>query len=151
MNKVLFGEQNIILDLDAKDKQDALLQMTKKMESLGVVSDTKQFLEYVKTRESYSTTGIGNGIAIPHGKGDVVQETSVLFARLLHPIQWDSVDGEPVSLIFLMAVPNSDAGSEHLKTLAYISGRLMDETIIQNLKVATIKSDIVNLFTFEQE
>jgi PTS system nitrogen regulatory IIA component len=84
-------------------------------------------------RERLGTTGVGNGIAIPHGKLSTLDRLHGLFARLDHPIDFDAIDERPVDLIFLLLAPES-AGADHLKALARVSRLLRDKTACEKLR-----------------
>ncbi|MDB7773082.1 PTS sugar transporter subunit IIA [Lactiplantibacillus plantarum] len=139
-------EKNIVIGLDASSKEDAIAKLAQVMEENGTVSNAEAFQQDVLYRESLTTTGIGNGIAIPHGKSDSVTAASLVFAKTVKPIEWQSLDGSQVSIIFLMAVRHRDEGKEHLKMLANISGSLMDDNFVKQIKKENDPKKLVEIF-----
>ena len=107
ISKVLKKER-IVLNLKAQTKEDALRALTDVLYDTGALSDKEGFLSDVLAREAVSTTGIGNQIAIPHGKSSNVKETTVAIGRLQTETEWQSVDDKPVKLIVLLAVNEND-------------------------------------------
>lgn len=103
------------------------------------------FYNSVMDREKLSTTGIGFNIAIPHGKSCAVSEPTVAFARLTKGVDWDSLDGEPVQIVFLLSVPIASSSNEHLKILAALSRKLMHEDFKGKLFHITDKREMFNL------
>ena len=97
-------------------------------------------------RESQITTGIGNNIAIPHGKSSTVNVASLMFAKTTKPLEWNSLDGSKVSIIFLMAARERDTGKEHLKMLATVAGKLMDDDFVKEIKAENDPDKLVNIF-----
>jgi nitrogen PTS system EIIA component len=95
--------------------------------------DERRIFETLLQRERLGSTGIGHGIAIPHGKLAKIERIFGLFARLDKPIDFDSLDGEPVDLIFLLLAPES-AGADHLKALALIARLLRDANVAKKLR-----------------
>ena len=93
----------------------------------------RSIFDVLLERERLGTTGVGKGIAIPHGKMAELDRLYGMFARLEHPIDFDAVDDQPVDLIFLLLAPES-AGADHLKALARVSRLLRDKTICEKLR-----------------
>ena len=126
-------KDRIILGLDAKDKADALNQMTEILYKSGALADQKAFLDDVTAREAVSTTGIGNGIAIPHGKSANVNETTVAVARLKNEVEWESVDDLPVKFVVLLAVNEADKTGVHVRLLSQMARKLASEETCKRL------------------
>lgn len=137
----LFDKKLIFLDYDSKNKKDILKNLSKELENLGYVDSNKKFSKALLEREKHSTTGIGFNIAIPHGKSSSVHEPFVVFAKPKEPLEWESLDDEPVEMIFLIGVSEQSA-NEHLKILQKLSISLMDEKFRENLKNAKSKEEI---------
>jgi PTS system nitrogen regulatory IIA component len=97
-------------------------------------------------REKLGTTGVGTGIAIPHGKLPDLDKLHGMFARLEHPIDFEAIDEQPVDLIFLLLAPES-AGADHLKALARVSRLLRDSDACESLRKAESSDDIYSLLT----
>lgn len=109
--------------------------MAAKLEKTGYVNDLDTYLAAVMKREDISNTGLGMGVAIPHGKSSVVNKACVAFGRSREGIDYQSDDGEPVYLLFLIAAPD-EASNEHLKILANISRKLIHEQVRNDLRIA---------------
>jgi len=130
----LIRPEGVIASLRAKSKKHALQEMADKAAAL-TGCDARQIFETLLQRERLGSTGVGRGIAIPHGRLEGLQRIVSVFARLEEPIPFDSLDDEPVELIFLLLAPEQ-AGADHLKALARISRLLRDPVTIENLKVS---------------
>ena len=144
------GELNINmikLNLEAKDKKEVIEKLAYILEEEGKLSDKKLYIEDVLDREKESTTGVGRLVAIPHGKSDGVKETSIVFARLNEGVEWDSLDGQPVKLVFLLAVKKQDACDTHLRILSKIAMNLMEDDFIDGLLSADNEEEIFNLIS----
>jgi multiphosphoryl transfer protein len=89
--------------------------------------------EVVWRRESAYSTGLGHGFAIPHCKSDAVSANSIAILKLRNPIEWGSLDGKAVQVVILLAVRESDAGNSHMKALAKLARKLMDEKFREHL------------------
>lgn len=140
------SEDNIVIGLDAKTQFEAISQLAGILEKNGNISDAEAFTKDVLERESMTTTGIGNNIAIPHGKSTSVKHASLVFAKNKTPLEWNSLDGSKVSIIFLMAVSPGDAGNDHLEMLARLSGRLMDDDFVAAIKAEDDPKKILEIF-----
>ena len=127
-------EQDLIdLRLTCKDKTSVIRKLAQRLQQAGRIDQGYEFVEAVEARETVTSTGIGFGLAIPHGKSDAVKRASVAFGRCATDIEWQSHDGAPVRLVFLIAVPKLAADNQHLKILALLSRRLMHEEFRQRL------------------
>lgn len=140
-------KDRIILGLDAKDKADALNQMTEILYKSGALADQKAFLDDVTAREAVSTTGIGNGIAIPHGKSANVNETTVAVARLKNEVEWESVDDLPVKFVVLLAVNEADKTGVHVRLLSQMARKLASEETCKRLLNAETTDEVINIFS----
>ena len=96
-------------------------------------------------REKTGSTGIGFGVAIPHGKSAGVSKPGLAFAKLSRPIDWDSLDGQPVSIIFMIAVPEEATSNEHLQILIEISRKLINEDFRNRLLVVDDQQELSHL------
>lgn len=135
----------INFDLKTTDKQAAISELANTFLTKGVVTNDSVYLEAVMKREEESTTGIGFGVAIPHGKSAAVAEPSLAFGRSQAGIQYDSMDGKPVHLMFLIAVPET-SNDEHLRILSKLSRKLMHEDVRQKLMTVTDAEEIYQIF-----
>ena len=122
----------VLPHVKAQNKKHLLQELSQHMAGL-VAIDHRIIFETLHTREKLGSTGIGHGIAIPHGKLSSISGVYGLFARLTSPIPYDSVDGEPVDLVFVLLAPDH-AGADHLKALARISRLLREKDTITKLR-----------------
>ena len=125
-------KQSISLNGAPKDKKEALDQVVDLMAKSGKINDVEAYRQRVYAREEESTTGIGEGIAIPHGKCDAVTKPGLAAMVVKDGVDFDSLDGEPVHLIFLIAAPNTE-DNIHLDVLSKLSVLLMDEQFTADL------------------
>lgn len=116
----------IKLDLVSRNKKDVLEEMVDLLVSAGKVKDKKKVVEVLLEREELGSTGIGQGVAIPHGKTDTVEGLIAAFGLSREGVQFDTLDGDPVTIFFLLLAPHNASGL-HLKSLAKISGLLKDK------------------------
>ncbi len=145
----LLNECFIDLDLHVDSKQEAIDRLSGLLSTSGKVSDQTHFVKAVLEREKLGSTAIGAGIAIPHARANTVNEVSIAFARSDSGIDFNSVDGDPVHLIFLLAAP-IESGSLYLKLLARISRLLRYQDLIDDLKKATSKEEVVKIIASKE-
>ncbi len=131
----LITSAGICLNAGANDKQDALHQITELMNKQGNVADLEKYRQAVLAREKESSTGVGEGIAIPHAKTSAVNKPGLAAMVVPNGVDFDSLDGAPVKLIFLIAAPEK-AENTHVDMLSRLSEMLMDETFRANLLAA---------------
>jgi len=128
----LLSTEGVIANLKASSKKQSLQNLAKKAaENTGL--HERVIFEVLMERERLGTTGVGNGIAIPHGKLSNLDQLYGLFARLESPIDFQAIDEQPVDLIFLLLAPES-AGADHLKALARVSRLLRDKKTCEKLR-----------------
>ncbi|HHY41780.1 MAG TPA: PTS transporter subunit EIIA [Thermoanaerobacterales bacterium] len=133
-------DRNIIrVNLEANSKDDVLKKMSQILYENKYISDIDGFLKDIYLREKEGITGIGNGIAIPHGKSKSVKKIGVAIANLKEEIDWETLDGKKVKTIFLFCV-NDDSNSDkvHLTLLSRIAAKLADDQLL--LKITNAKS-----------
>lgn len=128
----LLSSEAVIPALKASTKKQAIQHLAAQAADLWRLAERDVF-ETLLQRERLGSTGIGNGIAIPHGKLPAIHQPVGLFARLEKPIDFDSVDGEPVDLMFLLLAPE-EAGADHLKALARVARVLRDPAVTAQLR-----------------
>lgn len=141
----LLKNETIQLQLEAGTRDATIEKMVDSLVGAGFVTDAKAYVDAVITRESTGSTGIGFGVAIPHGKSKGVASPGLAFARLSNPVDWNSMDGKPVSMVFLIAVPEEQAGNEHLKILVALSRKLIHQEFRDQLAGAETAQDIFNI------
>ena len=140
-------KEHIALGLSAASKEEVLEKLIDLLCKNGALSDKKAFTEDVMERERVSSTGIGNSIAIPHGKSANVIETTAAIARLEKPITWSSADGEPVSFVVLLAVNENDKGVTHVKLLSQMARKLASEETCKRLMDAADADEVIGIFS----
>ena len=121
----LLDQRSILLDAAPKTKSEALDQIVDLMAKSGKIRDLEAYRKQVYLREEESTTGIGEGIAIPHGKCSAVERPGLAAKVVKDGVDFESLDGEPVTLIFLIAAPNTE-DNVHLDVLSKLSVLMMD-------------------------
>ena len=141
----ILNQNCVATSLNATSKKQALHELARKAaEYTGI--EERAIFDVLLERERLGTTGVGSGIAIPHGKLPNLEKLFGCFARLENPIEFDSVDNEPVDLIFLLLAPES-AGADHLKALARISRILRNSVNCDKLRTAQTSDNIYTLLT----
>lgn len=140
----LLTKETIAMDLSASDKNGVIDELVNQLDSAGKLSDIAQFKEAIHNRESQSITGIGEGIAIPHAKVAAVTSPAIAFGKSKEGVDYQSLDGQPAHLFFMIAAPEGGAQT-HLDALAKLSGILMDDTVRENLLQANSKEEILRI------
>jgi PTS system nitrogen regulatory IIA component len=136
----LLSPEGVIPNLRVTGKKQALQELARRASELSGASERAIF-DVLLERERLGTTGVGNGIAIPHGKLPGLSRLYGMFARLEQPIPFEAIDEQPVDLIFLLLAPEG-AGADHLKALARVSRLLRDRGICDKLR-GTDKADAI--------
>ena len=140
----LLSKDGIELNVNAKDKNDIINKMTKLMLKTGRITDLNAYTELVLKREEEGSTGVGEGIAIPHGKGDCVTEPGLVAMVVPNGVEYDALDGKPVNLLFMIAAPNT-SDNVHLDVLSRLSTMLMDTEFKNKLISAKSKEEFLNI------
>lgn len=138
----LLKKDTVIIDLVAKSKAAAIEEMALKLYDAGRLNSLEDFKQAILKRESQSTTGIGEGIAIPHAKTDAVKIPAIAFAKSLGGVDYESLDGQPAHLLFMIAA-SAGANNEHLETLSRLSSLLMDANFRQELLAASTEEEVI--------
>jgi PTS system nitrogen regulatory IIA component len=137
--------EGVVPNLRATSKKQALQDLARRAAEITGLAERAIF-DVLIERERLGTTGVGNGIAIPHGKLASLNRIYGLFARLEKPVDFDSIDEQPVDLIFLLLAPES-AGADHLKALARISRLLRDKAVCEKLRGTETAEGLYALLT----
>lgn len=140
----LLDARSIRLNAAPANKKEALDQVIDLMLKSGKINDEAAYRESVYARENEGTTGIGEGIAIPHGRGDSVSGPGLAAMVVKNGVDFESLDDEPVHLIFLIAAPNTK-DNIHLDVLSKLSTLLMDEIFVSNLKNAKTVEEFLSI------
>jgi len=146
----LLDKRSISLDAAPADKKATLDMAVELMAKSGKLSDVEQYRAQVYAREEESTTGIGEGIAIPHGKCDAVKTPGLAAMVIKNGVDYDSLDGEPVTLLFLIAAPNTK-DNVHLDVLSKLSVMLMDENFTTSLRNAKSVEEFLQIIDAADE
>ncbi len=141
----LVAPNAIVPALKVNGKKQAIQELSARAARLTGQNERLIF-ETLMQREKLGSTGVGNGIAIPHGKLPKLERLVGLFARLDRPIDFESLDGQPVDLIFLLLAPEA-AGADHLKALARVSRLLRNQSVCEKLRAAADSSALYSLLT----
>ena len=140
----LLKEGGIALNIKVNNKEEAINKLVDLMDSTGNLSDKEVFKKAVLVREELSTTGIGDGIAIPHGKNKVVKRAGLSAMVVKNGVDYDSLDGQPAKLFFMIAAPDA-ADNLHIEVLSRLSTILMDETFRERLINVESKIEFLQL------
>lgn len=141
----LLDVDGVMPKLSVASKKQALQELAKRAATISGC-DARRVFDALLERERLGTTGVGNGIAIPHGRFDDLKRLYGLFARLEKPVDFDAVDDQPVDLIFLLLAPES-SGADHLKALARVSRLLRDSGACDKLRGSDSADAIYGLLT----
>lgn len=141
----LINSDSVVATLKVGSKKQALQELAQIAENVTGIS-SRDIFGTVLQRERLGSTGVGQGIAIPHGKLDELDRLFAIFARLDTPISFDAMDDQPVDLIFMLLAPES-AGADHLKALARISRTLRDPSVTQKLRDSASAAEIYSILT----
>ncbi|WP_417688240.1 PTS IIA-like nitrogen regulatory protein PtsN [Roseibium sp.] len=141
----LLTKEAVVAGLKVKSKKQAIQELAAKAAELTGLSE-REIFDTLLQRERLGSTGVGNGIAIPHGKLTRLDHLVGLFARLDKPVDFDALDDQPVDLVFLLLAPEG-AGADHLKALARIARQLRDGGVTEGLRSSTDVDDIYSLLT----
>jgi len=140
----LIKKEFIIEELKSKTKKEVLLELSEVFLQGDVTVNCDAMVEVLLDREKLGSTGIGDGIAIPHGKLPGLENLIVSFGRTVEGIDFDSLDGKPVHIFFLLMAPENSAG-QHLKALAKISRMLKEDVFRKELMEAKTSDEIYSL------
>lgn len=141
----LLRKDVMLLDLQATEKTAVIEEMIKSLVVHGYVTDFEIFKEGILARESLTSTGLGDGIAMPHSKNSAVKEATVLFAKSNKGVDYESLDGQPTDLFFMIAAPEG-ANDTHLAALAELSQYLMKDGFADKLRKVSSPDEVIALF-----
>lgn len=145
----ILGKDAIVLDLKVGSKKQLLQALSERAAELTNLS-AREIFDTILQREKLGSTGVGNGIAIPHGKFDKFENIFGVFARLHAPIDFDALDEKPVDVVFLLLAPES-AGADHLKALSRIARVLRDPQRLAALRSAQAESGLYELLVSDTQ
>lgn len=142
--KDVLSIENININIKGSTKKEVIDEMVQSLYDLGNINSIEDFKKDIYLREEEGITGIGKGIAIPHGRGESVVKTSIMVGRADHPIEWEACDDEPVRFVIMFAVRNVDM-SQHIVLLSKVAVLLCDDDIINQLMISKSKEEIYNI------
>src|SRR5690625_575473 len=140
----LLTKETIHLSLTSTMKADTIEEMVTVLDTAGTLNDRDEFKQAILNREAQSTTGVGDGIAIPHAKTDAVKQPTIAFGRSIPGVDYEALDGQPSHLFFMIAATEG-ADNLHLQTLARLSTILLKEEVRQQLMEAEIADDVLQI------
>ena len=146
----LLNKKVMLLDLQATTKEAAIDEMINSLVENGVVTDFDVFKAGIMGREAQTSTGLGDGIAMPHSKNAAVKEATVLFAKSNKGVDYESLDGQPTDLFFMIAAPEG-ANDTHLAALAELSKYLMQDGFADRLRKVTSPDEVIVAFNTGEE
>lgn len=146
----LLNKKVMLLDLQATTKEAVIDEMINSMVDNGVVTDFDVFKAGIMAREAQTSTGLGDGIAMPHSKNAAVKEATVLFAKSNKGVDYESLDGQPTDLFFMIAAPEG-ANDTHLAALAELSKYLMQDGFADRLRKVTSPDEVIAAFNTGEE
>ena len=141
----LLSPDLMIMDLKATTQEEAIKEMADLEVKQDVVNNEDEFIKSIWAREKESTTGIGDGIAMPHARNKYINRAAVLFAKSPKGIDYNSLDGQPVHLFFMITAP-AGADNTHLQALAKLSSLLINPDVVNALKAATKPEEVIDIF-----
>lgn len=147
----LTNDNLIFLNSDFKNKKEILDFFIQKLYDEGKITSKEEFLASVMEREGQGATGIGEGLAIPHGKSEAVKEASFAVATLNNDMEWETLDEEPVNLVILLAIPKSEQGSTHVDLLAKLTTKLADDDFRDELVASNNPAEFIEKLNIGEE
>ncbi len=150
MGEILYSSESVIVDLSISSQKQLFQEMAKAIiDANGLDVTVRDIVSAAVERERLGSTGVGNGVALPHARIDGIDQVMVGFARLTEPLDFDSVDNRPVDLVAFLLAP-SDAAGAHLRALARVSRQLRREEKRAKLRAAPDAQSLFTLLTSDQ-
>lgn len=144
--KEFLSKDLINLEMKANTKRGAIIELCELLFENGYITNVDDFVDDIYQREEEGETGIGQGVAIPHGKSDNVIKTSLAIGRPKEIIGWEGEENQPVEIIILFAVRMVDNTSVHLQLLSQVATKLGNDYILDRLKSVEDPQEIINIF-----
>ncbi|MEC6748871.1 fructose-specific PTS transporter subunit EIIC [Marinilactibacillus sp. XAAS-LB27] len=146
----LLRKDLMILDLQATEKEAVIDEMIARLAEKDVISDVATYKEGIMKREAQTSTGLGDGIAMPHSKNPAVKNPAVLFAKSTNGVDYESLDGQPTHFLFMIAAP--EGGNDlHLQVLASLSRKLVNPEVLEHLRQAETPEDVQAVFADSEQ
>lgn len=144
--KEILNKDIIDLNLQGETKDEIIRELSQKLFNAGYIEDINQFVADIYVREKEGITGMGNHIAIPHGKSCSVKRIGIAIGRSANDIPWESYDELPANLFFLFCVSdNSDFAKNHMMLLAELAGKLGNDKRVEKLQLAQSKDELIEI------
>jgi PTS system fructose-specific IIA component len=137
------SESTVLLDVHGADRDGVIRQLAELGAHTGRAYDADSTVAAALAREEEGSTGVGNGVALPHAKSAGAERPMIAFARSRDGVEWNALDGEPVHLVFLISLPEERSGEEHLELLAELSEALAGESCRRALLDAGSASEVL--------
>lgn len=137
--------QNIEIDVQVASREEVFTIIAKKAVENGYATDQGAVVAGLKSRELESTTGMMDGFGIPHTKSAAIQTPGIIILRLTQGVEWASLDGQPVSFVISLLIPDGEAGTTHLQLLSKVARLLMHEDVRDALKSAPTPEQILEI------
>lgn len=145
--KKMFSIEHVMMNVEAKSKEEVLKLISKKATELGITHNEELLYKAFLEREQESCTGMQDGIAIPHAKSDAVVQPSLIFVSLKNELEWESLDDKPINTIFALLAPNSNGCIEHLMMLSKLATKLLEDSFVTNVKNAKTANQVFGIVT----
>lgn len=139
----VINHQAVAVDVSAANKEEAFQYIGDMLYKAGIVDSVENFKKDLYCREAEGKTGIGNGIAIPHGKSLAVKDTCISVIKLCEPIEWETLDDKPVRVLICFAVSDKDRTDKFLRMMAQIARKLAYEETVEKLMMAKTSDELV--------
>ena len=138
-----------IPDLKAEDKESALAEMADKLLSASPISNRETILNMLVTREQLGSTAVGPGVAFPHGRSLALQDLTIVIARSAKGVDFDSTDGKPTHLFFMLIAPPQDSGNQYIRSLAVLTEKMQDADLRDAVMAADSYDALCNVLKGE--
>jgi PTS system fructose-specific IIA component len=147
-DQTIFDRNVIDLNMKATTKDEVIRELATMLFKENYLSKLDGFIEAVYEREAEGITGMGNNVAIPHGKSEAVKRAGIAIGKTDNMIRWESYDGKPVNFFFLFAVPNDVSGAKlHLQLLSKVAAKLSDDELLNRLKMTHSVDEVIESLT----
>jgi PTS system fructose-specific IIA component len=143
----ILAPENVILDATAASQAEVFDLIAAKAVALGITSDGAAVVAGLTQREQQGTTGLMDGIAIPHAKAEAIDSPALVIVRLRSAIDWESLDGKPITMAISLLIPSGEAGTTHLKLLSQVARTLIKPSVRAQLLAADSTETVVDLLS----
>jgi PTS system fructose-specific IIA component len=143
----ILAPENVILDATAASQAEVFDLIAAKAVAFGITSDGTAVVAGLTQREQQGTTGLMDGIAIPHAKSEAIDSPALVIVRLRSAVDWESLDGKPITMAISLLIPSGEAGTTHLKLLSQVARTLIKPAVRQELLAAERAETVVDLLS----